>query len=82
MELPEIVDQVVDIVSSGDGGELEDWHFKELKKLFRKVPSSQRDELLELIVAKANDTEGWFLGDLQEIAELLKSEKSVKFCIV
>ena len=78
MDLDKVVDVVIDICSSGQNGELEEWHEKELKELFKKVKKEEKEELFEMIVEYMKGSEGWYVNDMKLIKELLGVKKKVK----
>ena len=80
--MSELLDTVIDICSSGQGCEgLEEWHIKELKKVFNKNLRSKvnRDWFFAEFVAFVNNSsDGWTLDDVNTIKELLKIEGRIK----
>lgn len=84
MDMDGVLSRVIDICSSGPGGELEGWHFKTLRALFDEHLTTEHDREVffsELFVPNTFNSDGWQISDLRAIKELLNIEKSISITI-
>jgi hypothetical protein len=75
-----LLDQVIDIASSGSGGELGSWHKEELTTVFKKLTTAQeREEFFvnEFLPYTQTCDGGWYLSDMKLIKQLLKIKKPI-----
>lgn len=79
----DILSQVVDICSSGQGCDLGNWHKKELKKLFKTIPSQNEKEnfFIDEFIPNVFASDGWQVSDIQLVKELLDITKPIKITI-
>jgi len=69
-EVSNLVDDVVDICSSGTGS-LGEWHVQELTELFNPLSDSVKKELLTALEIEMKTGYGWSFSDLKLMTELL-----------
>lgn len=77
-------EELVDICSSGQGGDLEKWHRKEIKKLIKKTKWTAAQKLqyfTTIFLPNVLNSDGWAVSDIRLIKELLEIEGELVFSI-
>lgn len=60
-----IVAEIIDVASSGTGGELGPWHYSEFEKVLAPLSNEEKQELFNLLKEEFETQEGWQLAEIK-----------------
>lgn len=78
MNATELMEEVIDICSSGLGGGLDEFHITELKRVFRRAKLTKEQKLdffVNTFVPGCFGSCGWMIEDLSVIRNCLQLEQ-------
>jgi hypothetical protein len=76
-KLQSVIDNLYDIGSSGEMGELADseWRMNELKELFSGLSVIEKHSVFAAVMEAIENSDGWYVHDIRTLMEFCDVEK-------
>jgi len=80
MSVDDLLDQIDDIMSSGQGEDMTNWHRRELTKLIKPLTTQTKSDLFTTYTNNIVKQEGWTIEEINLIGKLCGA-KNIKLKI-